>query len=90
MFGVQVLSPAVQPRALWLAAHHAPLGAALDSAWAGLLRALADALSGNEEAVHARRLLPFNIAHDLASVWPSVGRSTTAFCVFARMFPLSR
>lgn len=52
---VQVLSPAVQPRALWLAAHHASLGAALDGAWAGLLKALADALSGNEDATWARR-----------------------------------
>ena len=40
---------------MWLAAHHTPLGAALDGAWAGLLKALADALLGNEDAVYARR-----------------------------------
>ena len=52
---VQVLSPAVQPRALWLACHHLSLGQALDAAWATLLKALADALSGNEDAAQARR-----------------------------------
>ena len=52
---VQVLSPAVQPRALWLAARHVPLRAALDGQWAALMKALTDALSGNEEAVRRRR-----------------------------------
>ena len=45
----------MQPRALWLAARHVPLRAALDGQWAALLKALTDALSGNEEAVRRRR-----------------------------------
>lgn len=55
---VQVLSPAVHPRALWLAARHVPLRAALDGQWAALLKALADALSGEEDNVRRRKCAP--------------------------------
>ena len=52
---MQVLSPAVQPRALWLAARHVPLKAVLDGQWGALLKALADALSGNEDSTRRRK-----------------------------------
>ncbi len=54
-FGVQVVSPAVQPRALWVVAHHWQAAPRMDAGWMHLLRALAAALSGNEDAVNARR-----------------------------------
>ena len=50
----------MQPRALWLAARHVPLRAALDGQWAALLKALTDALSGNEEALRRRRSDPYH------------------------------
>ena len=55
---LQVVSPAVQPRALWVVAHHWQAGASLDAGWMHLLRALAAALSGNEDALAARRHAP--------------------------------
>lgn len=54
----QVLSPAVQPRALWVVAHHLEVGSGVEGAWMHLLRALAAALAGNDDLVNARRCEP--------------------------------
>ncbi len=45
----------MQPRALWVVAHHLEVAASLDGTWMNLLRALADALAGNEELATSRR-----------------------------------
>jgi hypothetical protein len=45
----------VQPRALWVVAHHLEVGGGMSGAWMSLFRALAAALAGNEELVNARR-----------------------------------
>ena len=55
---VQALSPAVQPRALWVVAHHLEVAASMDTACMNLLRALAEALSANEDLVNSRRHNP--------------------------------
>ncbi len=54
----QALSPAVQPRALWVVAHHLEVAASMDTACMNLLRALAEALSANEDLVNSRRHNP--------------------------------
>ncbi len=55
---VQALSPAVQPRALWVVAHHLEVASSMDTAWMNLLRALADALAASEDLVNSRRHAP--------------------------------
>lgn len=52
---MQVLSLALKPRALWVAAHHLDLSGRMDGLWSALLNALADLVSGNEAEVDARR-----------------------------------
>lgn len=52
---VQVLSFAVKPRALWVAAHHLELTGRMDGLWGALLNAVADLVSGNEAEVDVRR-----------------------------------
>lgn len=51
----QALSPAVQPRALWVVAHHLEVAAGMDATWMNLLRALAAALAGNDDLINSRR-----------------------------------
>ncbi|KAK9845774.1 hypothetical protein WJX81_002133 [Elliptochloris bilobata] len=51
----KAVSPAVQPRALWVAAHHVELSGAADAGWVYLLRALGSALAGEEDAARATR-----------------------------------
>lgn len=51
----KVLSLALKPRALWVAAHHLDLSGRMDGLWSALLNALADLVSGNEAEVDARR-----------------------------------
>ena len=50
-----MLSSALKPRALWVAAHHLELSGRMDGLWSALLNALADLVSGNEAEVDARR-----------------------------------
>ncbi|KAK9811481.1 hypothetical protein WJX72_004659 [[Myrmecia] bisecta] len=52
----KVLSAAVKPRALWVAAHHLELAARLDNKWTFLLQAVGALLGGNEEDVKTRRM----------------------------------
>ncbi len=51
----QVLSFALKPRALWVAAHHLELTGRMDGLWSALLNAVADLVSGNEAELDARR-----------------------------------
>lgn len=55
LVGLQVLSFALKPRALWVAAHHLDLSGRMDGLWSALLNAVADLVSGNEAEVDARR-----------------------------------
>ena len=52
---LQVLSFAVKPRALWVAAHHLQLSGRMDGLWSALLNAVADLVSGNEAEYDFRR-----------------------------------
>lgn len=52
---LQVLSFAVKPRALWVAAHHLELSGRMDGLWSALLNAVADLVSGNEADYDSRR-----------------------------------
>ena len=54
-YGMQVLSFAVKPRALWVAAHHLELTGRMDGVWSALLNAVADLVSGNEADYDSRR-----------------------------------
>jgi len=54
----QAVSPAVQPRALWVAAHHVALSGAADAGWVYLMRALGGALAGADDAARAGRHAP--------------------------------
>ena len=63
---LQALSPAVQPRALWVVAHHLEVAANMDSTWMNLFRALADALTGNEELISSRRHASFSLPATLS------------------------
>lgn len=54
----QAVSPAVQPRALWVAAHHVELTGAADAGWVYLVRALSGALACEEDATRAGRCAP--------------------------------
>ncbi|KAL0052511.1 hypothetical protein WJX82_003263 [Trebouxia sp. C0006] len=51
----KVLSFALKPRALWVAAHHLELTGRMDGLWSALLNAVADLVSGNEAELDARR-----------------------------------
>lgn len=51
----KVLSFALKPRTLWVAAHHLDLSGRMDGLWSALLNAVADLVSGNEAEVDARR-----------------------------------
>ena len=53
--GAQVLSRAVQPRALWVAAHHLELAPSMDAAWLAALAALASGLSPLDDPAKSRR-----------------------------------
>ena len=74
----QVVSPAVQPRALWVVAHHWQAAARMDAGWMHLLRALAAALSGNEDAAKARRCAHCSASPVLLSAHPCVVPHSTA------------
>ena len=52
---VQVLSPAVKPRALWVAAHHLQLSGRLNHNWVNLLQAMSSQLEGKERELEFRR-----------------------------------
>ena len=54
-FHVQALSSAVQPRALWLAAHHYELAPSLDPGWAHLLQSLSTSLGVHDDDAKTRR-----------------------------------
>jgi len=52
---LQALSSAVQPRALWLAAHHYELSPTLDPGWAHLLQGLSTSLGVHDDDAKTRR-----------------------------------
>lgn len=52
---LQALSSAVQPRALWLAAHHYELAPSLDPGWAHLLQSLSTSLGVHDDGARTRR-----------------------------------
>ena len=52
---LQALSSAVQPRALWVAAHHFELAPSMDSGWAHLLQALSTSLGVHDDDARTRR-----------------------------------
>jgi hypothetical protein len=52
---LQALSSAVQPRALWLAAHHYELAPTLDPGWAHLLQSLSTSLGVHDDDAKTRR-----------------------------------
>lgn len=52
---LQALSSAVQPRALWVAAHHYELAPSMDSGWAHLLQALSTSLGVHDDDARTRR-----------------------------------
>lgn len=54
---LQALSSAVQPRALWLAAHHYELAPTLDPGWAHLLQGLSTSLGVHDDDAKTRRCL---------------------------------
>ncbi|BDA45078.1 hypothetical protein COCOBI_06-5580 [Coccomyxa sp. Obi] len=54
----KALSPAVQPRALWVVAHHLEVASSMNTACMNLLRTLADALAANEDLINSRRRTP--------------------------------
>ena len=54
---MQVLSAAVKPHALWVAAHHLELSTRADGLWSGLLEAVADLLAGNDAELDVRRYM---------------------------------
>lgn len=60
---LQVLSFALKPRALWVAAHHLDLSGRMDGLWSALLNAVADLVSGNEAEVDARRYTLLCLSH---------------------------
>ena len=53
--GQQAISPAVQPRVLWVVGHHLELATPADPACLFLLRTLAALLSQPDDAQRARR-----------------------------------
>lgn len=55
---LQALSGAVQPRALWVAAHHYELAPSMDSGWVHLLQALAMSFGAHDDDARTRRSLP--------------------------------
>ena len=74
---LQVLSFAVKPRALWVAAHHLVLSGRMDGLWGALLNAVADLVSGNEADYDTRRsvgslpVLPFAAAPAVLTAQPA-------------------
>lgn len=52
---VQVVSPAVQPRALWAFVPNLELASSMDATWMHFMRALAAALSANEDLNSLRK-----------------------------------
>ena len=52
---IQVVSPAVQPRALWAFVPNLELAGSMDTTWMHFMRALAAALSANEDINSLRK-----------------------------------
>jgi len=67
----QAVSPAVQPRALWVAAHHVALSGAADAGWVYLMRALGGALAGADDAARAGRRARLASPLFPAAGWPA-------------------
>ena len=54
-FVMKVVSPAIQPRALWALVPNLELASTMDATWMLLMRTLAAALSANEDFTVTRK-----------------------------------